>query len=134
MNYFSAFRILVFWAILPSCFAMAQSADPPNVVIILADDLGYGDLSSYGHPLIRTENLDSMADEGVRLTSFYAAASTCTPSRAALMTGRYPLRSGLPYVIFPKEDKGLPASEVTLAEALKGNGYQTMCIGKWHLG
>lgn len=134
MNYLSAFRVLVFLAILPSYFAVAQSANPPNVVIILADDLGYGDLSCYGHPLIETAHLDNMADEGLRLTSFYVAAPSCTPSRAALMTGRYPLRSGLPYVIFPKEDKGIPASEITLAEALKDRGYRTMCIGKWHLG
>lgn len=120
--------------VLPTCFASAQPAAVPNIILIFADDLGYGDLSCYGHPLIRTEHLDQMADEGIRLTSFYVAAPSCTPSRAALMTGRYPLRSGLPYVIFPKEDKGLPASEITMAEALKGSGYRTMCIGKWHLG
>ena len=106
----------------------------PNIIILFADDLGYGDLSSYGHPLIRTTQLDQMAEEGIRLTSFYVAAPSCTPSRAALLTGRYPLRSGMPRVIFPKSKKGLPASEVTLAEALKDQGYRTMCIGKWHLG
>lgn len=107
---------------------------PPNVILVFTDDLGYGDLGSYGHPLIQTPNLDQMADEGIRLTSFYVAASSCTPSRAALLTGRYPLRSGLPRVIFPAQDKGLPASEHTLAEAFKERGYRTMCVGKWHLG
>ena len=106
----------------------------PNIIILFADDLGYGDLSSYGHPLIRTTRLDQMAEEGIRLTSFYVAAPSCTPSRAALLTGRYPLRSGMPRVIFPKSKNGLPASEITLAEALKAQGYATMCVGKWHLG
>lgn len=118
-------------------FAPAQTPaaeEPPNIVILFADDMGYGDLSSYGHPLIRTTHLDQMAAEGMRLTSFYVAASSCTPSRAALLTGRYPLRSGMPRVIFPKSRKGLPASEVTMAEALKVRGYRTMCVGKWHLG
>jgi arylsulfatase A-like enzyme len=107
---------------------------PPNFILILADDLGYGDLGVYGHPLIRTPNLDRMASQGVRLTNFYAAAPTCTPSRAALLTGRYPIRSGLIRVLHPREKFGLPASEVTLAEALKERGYATACIGKWHLG
>jgi arylsulfatase A len=107
---------------------------PPNFVLILADDLGYGDLGVYGHPLLKTPNLDRMASEGVRLTNFYAAASTCTPSRAALLTGRYPIRSGLIRVLHPREKLGLPDSEITLAEALKERGYATACIGKWHLG
>lgn len=107
---------------------------PPNIIIILADDMGYGDLSSYGHPLIRTENLDQMAREGIRLTSFYVAESSCTPSRAALLTGRYAIRSGMQFIIFPTDDYGLPASEVTLAETLKDQNYRTMCVGKWHLG
>lgn len=112
----------------------AQDGEKPNIVIIFADDLGYGDLGSYGHPLIQTPTLDKMADEGMRLTSFYVAASTCTPSRAALLTGRYPLRIGLPYVIFPEAENGLPTSEITMAEALKERGYRTMAVGKWHLG
>jgi arylsulfatase A-like enzyme len=103
------------------------------VVILFADDLGYGDLSSYGAPTIRTPNLDRMASEGIRLTSFYAQP-VCTPSRAALLTGRYPIRSGMDRVLFPHDSIGLPLSEVTLAEALKARGYRTMAIGKWHLG
>jgi len=112
----------------------AQKRNKPNIIIILADDMGYGDLSCYGQPLIKTKNLDQMADEGIRFTSFYVAANACTPSRAALLTGRYPLRSGLPYVLFPKQDNGLHASEITLADELKTQGYRTMCVGKWHLG
>ncbi len=114
------------------------SAAPPNVVVILCDDLGYGDLGCYGHPSIRTPNLDRLAAEGMKFTSFYAAASVCTPSRAALLTGRLPVRSGMcsdsRRVLFPDSAGGLPAGEVTLAEALKAKGYATACVGKWHLG
>lgn len=113
---------------------------PPNLVIIFADDLGYGDLGIYGHPTIRTPSLDQMAQEGMRFTQFYVAASVCTPSRAALMTGRYPVRTGLVEgilpgrVLFPNDRVGLPREEVTIAEVLKQRDYATMAIGKWHLG
>lgn len=132
-------RILTFLAAFfyTACCAWSQrqpTQQPPNIIILFADDMGYGDLSSYGHPLIRTTNLDQMAEDGIRLTSFYVAAAACTPSRAALLTGRYPLRSGLPRVLFPEAEHGLPASEITLAEALKAQDYRTMCVGKWHLG
>lgn len=110
----------------------------PNFIIIFADDLGYGDLSVYGHPTIRTPSLDKMAEEGLKWTNFYVGASVCTPSRAALLTGRLPIRSGMMSpvnrVLFPDSQKGIPASEVTLAEQLKEAGYATACIGKWHLG
>ncbi len=112
----------------------ANEPGPPNIVLIFADDLGYGDLSSYGHPTIHTPRLDRMAQEGIKLTAFYVAAAACTPSRAALLTGRYPIRSGMVHVLGPDAEHGLPASEVTLAEALKAQGYQTTAIGKWHLG
>jgi len=106
--------------------------------VILADDLGYGDLGCYGHPTIKTPNLDRMAAEGLRFTQFYAAAEVCTPSRAALLTGRLPPRSGMcsakRRVLFPDSKGGLPAEEVTIAELLKSKGYATACIGKWHLG
>jgi arylsulfatase A len=108
--------------------------ETPNIIILFADDLGYGDLSCYGHPVIRTPNLDAMAREGIRLTSFYTAAPSCTPSRAALLTGRYPQRCGLPRVLGPQDTMGLPDSEITLAQLLKQKNYQTMAIGKWHLG
>jgi len=110
----------------------------PNIVIIFADDLGYGDLGCYGHPTIRTPHLDRMAAGGMRFTQFYAAESVCTPSRAALLTGRLPIRSGMcsdtRRVLFPDSAGGLPAGEITIAEALKGRGYSTACVGKWHLG
>ena len=107
---------------------------PPNVVVILADDLGYGDLGSYGGRLIRTPHLDRMAREGARLTDFYASANVCTPSRAGLLTGRYPIRTGLANeVIQPNDKRGLPAGEVTIAEALRPE-YATALVGKWHLG
>jgi arylsulfatase A len=114
------------------------AADKPNLVVILADDLGYGDLGCYGHPTIRTPNLDRMATEGLKFTNFYVAAPVCTPSRAALLTGRLPIRSGMcsdtRRVLFPDSAGGLPASEMTLANVLKGQGYATACVGKWHLG
>jgi arylsulfatase A len=112
----------------------AQSRRPPNIIIILADDQGYGDLGSYGHPTIRTPNIDRMAAEGQRWTSFYAAP-VCTPSRAQLMTGRLAVRTGLAGgVLFPDSTGGLQPSEITVAEVLKSRGYATAAIGKWHLG
>ncbi|QDV34506.1 sulfatase family protein [Tautonia plasticadhaerens] len=118
--------------------SQAQDAPRPNVVIIFCDDLGYGDLGCYGNPTIATPNLDRMAAEGQRWTQFYVGASVCTPSRAALMTGRLPVRSGLcsgeRRVLFPDSAGGIPASEITLAEALRDLGYDTGMVGKWHLG
>jgi arylsulfatase A len=110
----------------------------PNIVILFADDLGYGDLGCYGHPTISTPHLDQMAREGMKFTQFYVGSSICTPSRGALLTGRLPVRTGIYRkgggVFFPHHDSGIPEYEITLAEALKEQGYATACIGKWHLG
>ena len=111
--------------------------DRPNFVLIFADDLGYGDLSSYGATRHRTPHLDRMASEGIRLTDFYVSVPFCGPSRATLLTGRYPFRYGM--VVNPtpdggRNDIGLPQSEITIAEAVKPLGYATAAIGKWHLG
>ena len=105
----------------------------PNVVIINCDDLGYGDLSCYGSN-IATPNIDQFASQGTRLTHFTTASPVCSPSRAALLTGRYPNRLGIPRVIDPTDTNGIPDSETTIAQMLKASGYSTMCIGKWHLG
>jgi len=107
----------------------------PNIVFILTDDLGYTDLSCYGASNIKTPNLDRMAAEGLRLTDFHTPAGVCTPTRASLMTGCYPKRVGLHVAVLgPTDRKGLNPSEITLAELLRGQGYATGIIGKWHLG
>jgi arylsulfatase len=111
----------------------AAPAAPPNIVFIMCDDLGYGDLGCYGSK-IRTPNLDRMAAEGTRLTNFDSADPVCSPSRAALLTGRYPTRVGVPRVLFPQDTGGLNLDETTLANVLKARGYRTACFGKWHLG
>ncbi|RDY57890.1 sulfatase [Flagellimonas nanhaiensis] len=136
------FLLLGFW-IISSCKSESkpeseQEDRPPNFIVIFADDLGYGDLSCYGNPTILTPNLDRMAHEGQKWTNFYVGASVCTPSRAALLTGRLPIRNGMTSnknrVLFPDSKNGLPAEEITLAEQLKKAGYTTAAIGKWHLG
>ncbi len=111
----------------------AQSA-PPNIVFILADDVGYSDLSCTGADDISTPNIDQLARAGVRFTSYYAPAPTCTPSRAGILTGCYAQRVGLPVVLNPSDKIGISSSEITLPEILKRQGYATALIGKWHLG
>jgi arylsulfatase A len=118
-----------------SVAAQAPPVAPrPNVVFILADDLGYGDLGSYGAGDIATPNIDRLAHEGLRFTDFYSVGNTCSPSRAALMTGRYPARSGVNGVLFHDTPEGLPQHEITIPELLRDAGYRTAMIGKWHLG
>lgn len=113
--------------------ALAAPAKPKNVVLIYCDDLGYGDLGCYGSA-IPTPHIDSLARDGMRFTHFYSANPVCSPSRAALMTGRYPTRVQVPRVLFPNAPDGLPDSETTIAKMLKPSGYRTACVGKWHLG
>ena len=110
-------------------------AAKPNFVIIFTDDQGYGDLSCFGSKTIKTPNIDRIAKEGRKFTSFMVASPVCTPSRAALLTGCYPKRVGMhQHVLFPSSTKGLNAKEHTIADHLKGQGYATACFGKWHLG
>jgi arylsulfatase A len=108
------------------------AAERPNIVVVLCDDLGYGDLSCYGHEIIKTPNLDALATDGIRFTDGYAAAPVCSPSRAGLLTGRDPHRAGI-YDWIPSGPEHLRDSEVTFAELLKQQGYDTMLAGKWHL-
>ena len=113
----------------------ASAADRlPNVVLVYADDLGYGDVSAYGAPRIRTPHVDRLAKEGVRFTDFYVAQAVCSASRAALLTGAYPNRVGILGALFPTSTNGIAEGETTLGEVLKGRGYATAIYGKWHLG
>jgi len=121
--------------------ALARAAEtapedvrPPNIVVIFADDLGYGDIGCYGAEKIKTPRLDQMAREGMKWTDFYVTSPVCTPSRAGLLTGRYNVRCGFTHVLFPHSETGLDPWEITIADALKPRGYATACIGKWHLG
>ncbi len=128
--------IIFFSLILFSC-EKNEKLKKPNFIIIFTDDLGYGDLGSYGHPTIKTPHLDQMAKEGMRFTQFYVGSSICTPSRAALLTGKLPVQTGMygkRSVLFPDNAGGLDPKEITIASALKKYDYKTACIGKWHLG
>lgn len=126
--------ILLLIAALITSFTFAQSTQQPNIIFILTDDLGYGDLGCFGSKLNRTPNLDKLAENGIRFTDCYSAASICSPSRAGLLTGRYPVRMGINGVFFPESFSGLPASEITIPEVLQKAGYYTGMVGKWHLG
>jgi len=122
------------WMLGPHLVA-ADRESSPNVIVIFTDDQGYGDLGCFGSETIATPNLDRLASEGRRYTSFYSACSVCSPSRAALLTGCYPKRVGMhQHVLFPQSDYGLHPNELTIADHLQANGYATACVGKWHLG
>ncbi len=107
---------------------------PPNVVVIFADDLGYGDLSCYGATKLKTPNIDQLAREGRRFTDAHSASAVCTPSRYALVTGRYPFRKGLSQPVFLRTGLVIDQERTTIADVMKSAGYSTACIGKWHLG
>lgn len=126
---------VIFLIIFISCDTEKDNKEiSPNIVFIFADDLGYGDLSSYGASDINTPNIDFIGKNGIKFTDFYSVSSVCTPSRAGMLTGRYPQRFGLNGVLFPDSHTGLPSSEYTIAELLRDNGYKTGMVGKWHLG
>ncbi|MHC4995658.1 MAG: sulfatase-like hydrolase/transferase, partial [Planctomycetota bacterium] len=128
------------WAVVTAlCLASsgALAAERHNVVLIYIDNVGYGDLACYGNPVIQTPRMDQLAREGVRLTAFYVATSTCSASRGALLTGRYPERNGLTHQLSPEENIrgiGLPHDETILPQYLKQAGYATACFGKWNIG
>ena len=135
-------KLLLFSLCLAAVISMTPKTSAqrqPNIIFIYADDLGYGDIGCFGAQAIKTPNLDRMAAEGLRLTNFYSVAPVCTPSRAALMTGRYAARMGIQQMhlsnVLTFQDKtGLPTEETLISEALKARGYATAAIGKWHLG
>ena len=125
-------------ALLLSIFSIALTshavaAERPNIILLLADDLGYGDLSCFGSPAVKTPHLDRLAKEGMKFTRFYAASAVCSPTRASVLTGRYPLRFDI-RKHFNDRNRWLPKSATTVAELLKSAGYNTAHVGKWHLG
>ena len=127
-------RLLAVVLVLVSAREACTAERPPNIIHIVGDDIGWDDLSCFGAKDIKTPHLDRLAASGRKFTSFYAPAPYCTASRAAMMTGCYADRIGIPPVLFPYSKIGINASEVTIAELLKGRGYATACVGKWHLG
>ena len=135
MKPFVQFLTLGLLPLFPGSPSSAVPATPPNIILILADDLGYGDIGAYGAALIKTPHIDRLAEAGVRLTDFYASSNVCSPSRAGLLTGRYAVRDGLAAgTVSVKDKRGLPADTPTMARLLKGQGYRTAIVGKWHLG
>jgi arylsulfatase A-like enzyme len=117
-----------------SLLAVPARADPPNVVFILLDDVGYGDLGAYGGSFVRTPHLDAFAAEGIRFSRHYSMAPLCSPARAAILSGHPPLRFGLRNGTAQTPERSIPASVETLAELLRARGYATGHFGKWHVG
>ena len=113
---------------------LTASATKPNIVLIFADDLGYGDLSCYGATKVKTPHIDKLAAEGRRFTDAHSASAVCTPSRYALVTGEYPHRRNLTRPVFLRTGLVIDTEKQTVADVLKDAGYATACIGKWHLG
>jgi arylsulfatase A-like enzyme len=126
----------------PGCFGVSHrgrdgpTSNKPNIILILADDLGYGDLGCYGNKTVKTPNLDALSKGGLRFTDFHSNGAMCSPTRAALLTGRYQQRCGIQSVLSAKKTyhKGMAPEETTFTEVLKTAGYATACFGKWHLG
>lgn len=137
MKQFPQFILIAIFVIITACEGNnmpGTSNSLPNIVVIYCDDLGYGDLGCFGNEVIRTPNIDRMANEGIKFTEFYSASPVCSPSRAALLTGRIPQRMGINGVFFPRSFTGMPVEEFTTADLLKTKGYATCVVGKWHLG
>ena len=131
--------IVLALVILTSCAGTEKERDRnktrPNIIIFFTDDQGYADVGCFGAEGFETPHLDQLASDSIRFTDFYVPATVCTPSRAGLLTGKYPKRVGLhEAVLFPYSENGLSPDEYTMAEMLQGKGYSTACIGKWHLG
>jgi len=129
--------ILIFSIVLISCSSGTKKTISPNIVLIMADDLGYGDIGCFGSNEYRTPNIDQLASDGITFTDYHSNVAVCTPTRAALLTGRYQQRAGLEGVIYvsgQSRKTGMDIEEYTIADALKAHGYQTAIFGKWHLG
>jgi arylsulfatase A len=127
-------RLLILSAVLAGCGIVGAANEKPNIIVIFNDDQGYQDLGCFGSPDIKTPHIDQMAAEGMKFTSFMVASPVCSASRAALLTGCYPNRVGVPGVFWPNRPGGLNPEQVTIAEMLKTVGYATKAVGKWHLG
>ena len=126
-------KLLLFFVSSISVSSVQADKPRPNIVVVVADDMGWGDSSTYGHPKIKSPNLDKLAAQGVKFTQGYSAAGVCSPSRSAMLTGRTPYRNGVWRHLSGNHSAHLRASEITYPELLKDIGYQTCHVGKWHL-